>query len=61
MTKSERIEASKAMYFASMGYFDMAARAMSMLIRAASKKSRNELITMAGGYPAVVQHSEFII
>jgi hypothetical protein len=62
MTKIERSEASKAMYYASMGAMDLAARTMSANIRATrSVKTRNELLTMAAGYPALVQHAEFIV
>jgi len=62
MTKSNRIESSKAMYYAAMGHIDIAARTISACIRSAkSVKERNELIVEAMGYPAIVNHPEFII
>ena len=62
MTKINRQESAKALYYASMGYFDLAARTISSAIRSASSvKERNELITAAAAYPAIVQHPEFLI
>jgi hypothetical protein len=62
MTKINRQESAKAMYYSAMGNFDIAARTMSACIRAAgSAKERDELITLAAGYPALVQNSEFIV
>jgi len=62
MTKINRQESAKVMYYSAMGHFDIAARTMSACIRAArSVKERNELLTMAAGYPALVQHSDFIV
>ena len=62
MTKINRQESAKAMYYAAMGYFDLAAMTISACIRAAkSAKERNELICEAANYPAIVQHPEFII
>mgnify|MGYP003437330968 CR=1 FL=1 len=62
MTKANRTESAKAMYLASLGHFDIAARTMSACIRAArSNTERNELICEAANYPAIVQHSEFIV
>jgi len=64
MTKADKKEANHvacllAAELADAGY---GARAFSALIRAArSTKARNELITYAAGYPAVVQHADFII
>jgi hypothetical protein len=61
MTKINRQESAKAMYYASMGYFDLAARTISASIRATNgQKERNELFTIAANYPAIVQHPEFI-
>ena len=61
MKASVRKEAARNMYYASIGEIGMAARGMSALIRAANKKDRNELITIAADVPAVVQHADFII
>ena len=62
MTKANKRESDKAMQYAAMGYFDMAARTISACIRAAKNVSeKNELITKAAGYPAIVQHFEFVV
>jgi len=62
MTKINRQESAKAMYYSAMGNFDIAARTMSACIRAArNAKDRNELLTIAAGYPAMVKHSDFIV
>jgi hypothetical protein len=64
MTKSEFNEANKVMYWASLSadYIDTAALSISSLIRSTkTTKSRNELILIAAGIPAVVQSSEWII
>jgi len=47
MTKAENREAVKAGQYARMGHADMAARTISALYRAASKKSQAELLKMA--------------
>jgi hypothetical protein len=47
MTKAENREAAKARYYASMGHADMAARTLSALYRAASRKSQVELLKVA--------------
>ena len=62
MTKINRQESAKAMYYAAMGCFDVAARTISASIRATKgQKERNELLTIAANYPAIVQHPEFIV
>jgi len=62
MTKSETRETALTLKFGQTLGADYMARALSALIRAArSTKSRNELITIAAGYPAVTQSPEFII
>lgn len=62
MTKSETREATKAIAYGQTLGADYMARALSALIRSArTAKSRNELITIAAGYPAVTQSPEFII
>lgn len=62
MTKINRIESARAMLYAALGNFDLAARTISACIRATrSEKERNELITLAAAYPALVQHPEFIV
>ena len=67
MTKMEQKQAQQLINAARMGiaageltYVGYAARGLSALIRA-SRKSRNELITIAAGIPAIVQHPDFII
>ena len=60
MNKSERKEVNKALAYASAGYIDIAARTLATLVRSArTTRSRNELITLAAGYPAIAQHAEF--
>ena len=62
MTKINRQESAKAMYCAAMGHFDLVARTMSACIRAArSAKERNELITEAAAYPAILHSPDWII
>jgi hypothetical protein len=62
MNKSESREVAKTIqYGASLGAGYMA-RSLSALIRGArTTKSRNELLTLAAGFPAVVQHPDFIV
>ena len=65
MTKSEARKVAKLTAFAhaSAGYApDVAylARGFSTLVRS-SLRSRNEIITIAAGWPMIVQHPEFII
>lgn len=62
MTKSEQREATQAVAYGQTLGADYMARALSALIRSArTAKSRNELILIAAGYPAVTQSAEFII
>jgi len=62
MTKINRSETAKALQYAALGHFDIAARTMSAAIRSASgTKERNEIITAAAAYPAIIQHPEFLI
>ncbi len=62
MTKAEQREAAKAIAYGQALGADYMARALSGLIRSArTAKSRNELITIAAGYPAATQSPEFII
>ena len=64
MTKSESKEANHALclYAAGLAQADYCARIISMLIRSSrGKNTKNELITMAASFPAIVQHPEFII
>lgn len=65
MTKSERREADKLVGMVVAGgavYVGYAARGLSALIRStATTKNRNELITIAAGVPAIVQHRDFIV
>jgi hypothetical protein len=63
MTKSQKQETNHvacllAAKLADEGY---AARALSALARSASEKARNEIITYAARWPAVVQHPDFIL
>ena len=67
MTKSETKELTKLMQAAQMGLtikepgmVAYAARGISALVRA-SRASRNQIITIAAGFPAVIQHEEFIV
>jgi hypothetical protein len=62
MNKSESREVFKTLaYGASLGAGYMA-RSFSALIRGArTNKSRNELLALAAGFPAVVQHPDFIV
>ena len=64
MNKSERKECEKLTAWGRAGMVDVAtlARSFSALVRSArTTKSRNEIICSAGGFPAVVQHAEFIV
>ncbi|CAB4172673.1 hypothetical protein UFOVP1470_42 [uncultured Caudovirales phage] len=62
MTKSNRSQLTKCMYYASMGEYGIAARGISSLVRSSrTKKEQNEIITEASSYPAIVQHEDFII
>jgi hypothetical protein len=62
MTKSETREAAKVIEYGQALGADYMARGLSGLIRAArTAKSRDELITIAAGYPAATQSAEFII
>jgi hypothetical protein len=62
MTKSETREATKVIEYGQTLGADYMARGLSGLIRSArTAKSRDELITIAAGYPAVTQSPEFII
>ena len=62
MTKSETREATQAVAYGQELGADYMARALSALIRSArTAKSRDELILIAAGYPAVTQSPEFII
>lgn len=61
MTKSETRETALTIKYGATLGADYMARALSALIRAArSTKSRNELIVIAAGYPAVTRSAEFI-
>ena len=62
MTKAETREANLAITYGRTRGADYMARALSGLIRSArTAKSRNALILIAAGYPAVTQSPEFII
>ena len=69
MTKRERSELNRLLQAAEMGIackelgmVGYAARGISALIRATRTDSnRNVMITIASGFPAVVQHPEFIV
>ena len=67
MTKSELREVAKLTDYMSLRYthphvIGMAARGFSGLIRATrSTLNRNQLICIAGGWPCVVQHEDFIV
>jgi hypothetical protein len=62
MTKSETRETALAIKYGATLGADYMARALSAMIRAArSNKSRDELIAIAAGYPAVTRSPEFII
>jgi hypothetical protein len=62
MTKAETREAAKTIQYGATLGADYMARALSGLIRSArTAKSRNALILIAAGYPAVTQSPEFII
>ena len=62
MTKAETREAALTLKYGATLGADYMARALSALIRSArTAKSRNELILIAAGYPAVTQSAEFII
>lgn len=64
MNKLQKRETAKIEAMIRAGTVDAgyAARSISALVRAAmTRKARNELITFAAGWPAVVQHSDFIV
>ena len=63
MTKSETREVNVIIKYHAAGLeTDWVARALSALVRSArTNKSRNELLTVAAGFPAVLQHPEFIV
>ncbi len=62
MTKINRSETAKALQYAALGHFDIAARTMSAAVRSArGMKERNEIIASAAEYPAIIQHPEFLI
>lgn len=62
MTKFNRSELTRNMSYAAMGEIGMAARGISAAIRASrTTKEQNEILTEAAGYPAIVQHQDFII
>jgi len=69
MTKSETREVAKLEAVMRNGFANVndpmigvCARAYSALIRATrTTKNRNELICIAGGIPAIVQHPDFIV
>jgi hypothetical protein len=64
MTKREKKECD---FLVSMGKAGLAqpdylARGFSSLVRSAgTERTRNEIITAAAGFPAVVRHAEFIV
>ena len=62
MNKSESREAAKTVQYGQQLGAGYMARALSSLIRSArTTKSRNELLTLAAGFPAVVRHPDFIV
>jgi len=68
MTKQERMLAREAVSVVVLfseetpSVIGYAARSLSALIRATrTTKNRNELICIAGGVPAIVQHADFIV
>jgi len=68
MTKQERMLTNESVCVAlifgkeSPAVIGCAARSISALIRATrTVKNRNELICIAGGVPAIVQHADFIV
>ena len=64
MTKAEKREANHTLCLFAAGLADAgyAARCLSALARATkTEKNKNEIITLAAGYPAIVQSSEFIV
>jgi len=68
MTKQERMLAREAVSVAVLfgermpAVIGCSARSLSALIRATrTTKNRNELICIAGGVPAIIQHPDFIV
>jgi hypothetical protein len=64
MTKSDSRECAKLVAMGRANLVDAAtlARSYSAMIRATrSTASRDEIITIAAGFPGVVQHPEFIV
>lgn len=69
MTNHERKELNRLLQAADMGIacnepgmIAYAARGISAIVRATrTAANRNEIITIAAGFPAVVQHGEFIV
>lgn len=61
MSKSTAREVNNVKLYMAHGMVDTAARAASALVRcAASAKARNELMAIFAGWPALIQHPEFI-
>ncbi len=62
MNKSETREVAKTIQHGAQLGAGYMARSLSALIRGAmTTRSRNALILVAAGYPAVVQHPDFIV
>jgi hypothetical protein len=62
MSKSTAREVNNVKTYMAHGMVDTAARAASALVRCASSaKARNELLTVFAGWPALIQHADFIV